>query len=80
MGLAVCGCLQDISEVSAITVPTLIFVFLDMREDRVNWSNFMTDMTGYSPPDPSQYNLPLTSPGCITIWPPAFRLPTATPK
>src|SRR5437660_3849739 len=29
--------------------PDKIFVFLDMREDRVNWSNFMTDMTGYDP-------------------------------
>src|SRR5215471_1132094 len=25
--------------------PDKIFVFLDMREDRVNWSNFMTDMS-----------------------------------
>jgi hypothetical protein len=28
-----------------------------MREDRVNWSNFMTDMTGYIPNDPSAYQL-----------------------
>jgi prepilin-type processing-associated H-X9-DG protein len=27
-----------------------------MREDRVNWSNFMTDMTGYSPSNPSAYS------------------------
>jgi prepilin-type N-terminal cleavage/methylation domain-containing protein len=32
-----------------------IFVFLDMREDSVNWGNFMTCMSGYSPADPSQY-------------------------
>jgi prepilin-type N-terminal cleavage/methylation domain-containing protein len=38
-----------------IDVPTKIFVFLDMREDSVNWGNFMTCMLGYSPPDPSQY-------------------------
>ena len=39
----------------AIDVPTKIFVFLDMREDSVNWGNFMTCMLGYSPSDPSQY-------------------------
>ena len=43
------------SKVSGINEPTRIFVFLDMREDTVNWSNFMADMTGYSPNDPTQY-------------------------
>ncbi len=42
---------------SSIKVPSKIFVFLDMREDRVNWSNFMTDMDGYDPADPGQYTL-----------------------
>lgn len=41
---------------SSITVPDKIFLFLDMREDRVNWSNFMTMMNGY-PSDPSQFQL-----------------------
>jgi prepilin-type N-terminal cleavage/methylation domain-containing protein/prepilin-type processing-associated H-X9-DG protein len=41
--------------ISGISSPSKIFVFLDMREDRVNWSNFMTDMTGYSPPNPAAY-------------------------
>jgi prepilin-type N-terminal cleavage/methylation domain-containing protein len=45
------------SKLSKIDYPSKIFVFLDMREDRVNWSNFMTDMHGYSPTDPSQYQL-----------------------
>jgi prepilin-type N-terminal cleavage/methylation domain-containing protein/prepilin-type processing-associated H-X9-DG protein len=44
-----------------ITQPTMMFVFLDMREDYVNWSNFMTDMTGYiagpSPNNPGAYQL-----------------------
>src|SRR6185436_3504259 len=44
------------SKISQITTPAKIFVFLDMREDRVNWSNFMTIMSGY-PNDPSQYQL-----------------------
>jgi prepilin-type N-terminal cleavage/methylation domain-containing protein len=32
-----------------------IFVFLDMREDIVNWGNFMIDMSGYAPPNPGKY-------------------------
>ncbi|MCX6929372.1 MAG: prepilin-type N-terminal cleavage/methylation domain-containing protein [Verrucomicrobia bacterium] len=51
------------SKLGAITVPTKIFVFLDMREDRVNWSNFMMDMTGYAPPDPSKYTFTSDLPG-----------------
>ena len=43
--------------------PDKIFVFLDMREDRVNWGNFMTDMTGYSPTQPSQYTFTTDLPG-----------------
>ena len=33
-------------KLSSIRVPSKIFVFLDMREDRVNWSNFMAIMGG----------------------------------
>lgn len=43
------------SKLSQITEPTKIFLFLDMREDNVNWSNFMADMTGYAPNNPAQY-------------------------
>ncbi|MEO6035943.1 MAG: type II secretion system protein [Verrucomicrobiota bacterium] len=43
------------SKISSITVPSSIFVFLDMREDSVNWSNFMIDMTGYSPANASTW-------------------------
>ena len=50
-------------KLTSISVPSMIFVFLDMREDRVNWSNFMTDMTGYSPTDPSQYAFTSDLPG-----------------
>lgn len=50
-------------KMSAINPPTKIFVFLDMREDRVNWSNFMTDMSGYSPPNPSAYKFTTDVPG-----------------
>jgi len=45
------------SKLSGVDVPSKLFVFLDMREDRINWSNFMTIMSGYSPYDPSQFQL-----------------------
>jgi prepilin-type N-terminal cleavage/methylation domain-containing protein/prepilin-type processing-associated H-X9-DG protein len=47
----------------AITVPSYVFVFLDMREDTVNWSNFMSDMSGYTPNDPTQYSWTTDLPG-----------------
>ncbi len=42
---------------SDLNVPgaSTIFVFLDEREDFVNWGNFWTPMNGYSPHDPRQY-------------------------
>jgi len=45
------------SKLSQIDKPSMMFVFLDMREDRVNWSNFMTMTYGYNPSDPSMYQL-----------------------
>jgi prepilin-type N-terminal cleavage/methylation domain-containing protein len=48
---------QIFPKLSAIPEPAKIFVFLDMREDRVNWSNFMTMMDGYSPRNPALYKL-----------------------
>jgi prepilin-type N-terminal cleavage/methylation domain-containing protein/prepilin-type processing-associated H-X9-DG protein len=43
------------SKISNIPSPSSIFVFLDMRQDAQNWSNFMQDMTGYSPNNPGSY-------------------------
>ena len=40
---------------STISTPANMFVFLDMREDVVNWSNFMIDMTGFNPSKPSTW-------------------------
>ena len=40
-----------------------VFVFLDMREDSVNWGNFMIDMTGYSPTQPASYAFTSDLPG-----------------
>jgi prepilin-type processing-associated H-X9-DG protein len=38
-----------------IPAPAGIFVFVDMREDSITWGNFFTDMTGYFPRSPAQY-------------------------
>ena len=48
--------------------PTRSSSFL-MREDRVNWSNFMADMDGYFPPNPSLYSFTTDLPGITIIWP-----------
>ena len=43
------------SKSSLINEPSKIFVFLDMRPDTVNWSNFMTDMENYGSGTGLQY-------------------------
>lgn len=43
------------TDLTSIT-PAKAFVFADQRPDVINWSNFMVDMTGYSPRNPSQYS------------------------
>ncbi len=45
------------SKLSSVVSPSSMFVFLDMREDSVNWSNFMQDMTGYDPYSKAQWTL-----------------------
>jgi prepilin-type N-terminal cleavage/methylation domain-containing protein len=35
--------------------PSLIFVFLDMREDSIDMGNYATNMRGYSPNNPNAY-------------------------
>ncbi len=52
-----------LSSITGSSSPSSIFVFLDMREDRVNWSNFMTDMTGYKPYNPASYAFTSDLPG-----------------
>jgi len=37
--------------------PSRIFVFIDEREDAINWGNFETDMAGYSPFSPGSWAL-----------------------
>jgi prepilin-type N-terminal cleavage/methylation domain-containing protein len=49
------------AKLSDFDAPSKIFVFLDMREDSVNWGNFMTWTQGYG--DPSQYGFDGDYPG-----------------
>ena len=39
------------------------FLFLDEREDVINWGNYLTDMDGYSPPNPGMYAFDQDVPG-----------------
>jgi prepilin-type N-terminal cleavage/methylation domain-containing protein/prepilin-type processing-associated H-X9-DG protein len=39
------------------------WLFLDQREDRVNWGNFMVNMTGYGPPNPAAFTWTQDMPG-----------------
>jgi prepilin-type processing-associated H-X9-DG protein len=43
---------RSFCRVTDINKPSQVFVFVDMREDSVNWSNFMQMMSGY-PDNPS---------------------------
>jgi prepilin-type N-terminal cleavage/methylation domain-containing protein/prepilin-type processing-associated H-X9-DG protein len=35
--------------------PDRVFLFIDEREDAINWGNYLHDMTGYSPSAPGAY-------------------------
>jgi len=52
----------NMNQISGGSSPTKIFTFLDMREDIVNWSNFMIDMSGY-PDKPELYSFTSDLPG-----------------
>jgi len=43
--------------------PAKTWVFLDQREDRINWGNYMTDMTGFNPNAPASYEFDQDMPG-----------------
>lgn len=43
--------------------PDKIFLFIDEREDAINWGNYMTDMAGYSPLNPNLYEFNQDMPG-----------------
>jgi prepilin-type N-terminal cleavage/methylation domain-containing protein/prepilin-type processing-associated H-X9-DG protein len=54
--------LSDISKLGTPS-PTKTFLFLDEREDVINWGNFATDMAGFNPRNPVQYTFNQDLPG-----------------
>lgn len=48
---------------AASPTPTKTFLFLDEREDVINWGNFATVMNGYSPPNPALFEFDQDLPG-----------------
>ena len=55
--------LTDINGGKGTPGPDRLWVFLDQREDRINWGNFMTDMHGYKPTSPAAYAFTQDMPG-----------------
>jgi len=44
--------------------PSKLWVFIDERQDHINWGNYYCDMTGFgNPPDPSKYQFTSDMPG-----------------
>jgi len=43
--------------------PAKTWVFLDQREDSINWGNFMTQMGGFDPREPARYKFVQDVPG-----------------
>jgi prepilin-type N-terminal cleavage/methylation domain-containing protein len=43
--------------------PAKTWVFLDQREDRINWGNYMTDMSGFYPANAGAYEFDQDMPG-----------------
>ncbi len=43
--------------------PAKTFVFLDQREDSINWGNYMTRMDGFDPREPTKYKFEQDLPG-----------------
>jgi prepilin-type processing-associated H-X9-DG protein len=56
---------SKLSQITGSAGPTeKIFVFLDEREDCINWGNYMTDMSGYAnPANPAMYQFNQDLPG-----------------
>jgi prepilin-type N-terminal cleavage/methylation domain-containing protein/prepilin-type processing-associated H-X9-DG protein len=53
----------DFNSTESSPGPTDTWVFLDQREDSINWGNFMTHMDGFEPANPAQYKFTMDIPG-----------------
>src|ERR1051326_2498344 len=61
-GFCIYNKLSDLNGGMPSPGPAKTWVFLDQREDRINWGNYMTDMTGF-PDKPAQYEFDQDMPG-----------------
>jgi prepilin-type N-terminal cleavage/methylation domain-containing protein len=55
--------MNDITGGKSTPGPSKLWIFLDMREDCINWGNFMTGMQGFSPVNPGSYQFNTDLPG-----------------
>ncbi len=62
-GYCIYGKLSDLNGGMPSPGPAKTWVFLDQREDRINWGNYMTDMTGFYPSVPGAYEFDQDMPG-----------------
>jgi prepilin-type N-terminal cleavage/methylation domain-containing protein len=62
-GYVIYAKMSDINGGAPSPSPAKLWLFIDQREDRINWGNYMTDMTGYSPNNPALYKFGQDMPG-----------------
>jgi prepilin-type N-terminal cleavage/methylation domain-containing protein len=62
-GYAIYNKMSDLNGGLPSPGPSKTWVFLDQREDRINWGNYMTDMTGFYPSAPAAYEFDQDMPG-----------------
>jgi prepilin-type N-terminal cleavage/methylation domain-containing protein len=62
-GYCIYNRLSDLNGALPSPGPSKTWVFLDQREDRINWGNYMTDMTGFYPSAPAAYEFDQDMPG-----------------
>jgi prepilin-type N-terminal cleavage/methylation domain-containing protein/prepilin-type processing-associated H-X9-DG protein len=55
--------MSDLNNEASSPGPTKTFVFLDQREDSINWGNFMTQMGGYDPVNEALHKFEQDYPG-----------------
>jgi prepilin-type N-terminal cleavage/methylation domain-containing protein len=55
--------LGDVTGGKASPGPVKTWVFMDQREDTINWGNFMTRMNGFDPRNPGAYGFTMDLPG-----------------
>ncbi len=55
--------LSEVNNQNIAPGPVDTWIFMDQREDSINWGNFMTHMDGFSPNNPGLYKFTMDLPG-----------------